>query len=70
MAKCGGCEPPLFGVRETDAGVVGVTIRVVVIRRPGDAFLEASIFAHRGCGHHPINDVRKQRSVPLQSLTP
>ena len=29
MAKCGGCEPPLFAVRETDAGVVGVTIRVV-----------------------------------------
>ena len=29
IAKYGGCEPPLFGVRETDAGVVGVTIRVV-----------------------------------------
>ena len=29
IAICGGCEPPLFAVRETDAGVVGVTIRVV-----------------------------------------
>ena len=29
IAICGGCEPPLFSVRETDAGVVGVTIRVV-----------------------------------------
>ena len=29
IAKCGGCEPPLFAVRETDAGIVGVTIRVV-----------------------------------------
>ena len=29
IAICGGCEPPLFAVRETDAGVVGVTIRMV-----------------------------------------
>ena len=29
VAICGGCEPPLFAVRETDADVVGVTIRVV-----------------------------------------
>ena len=29
IAICGGCEPPLFAVRETDAGVVGITIRVV-----------------------------------------
>ena len=29
IAICGGCEPPLFAVPETDAGVVGVTIRVV-----------------------------------------
>ena len=29
IAKCGGCEPLLFAVCETDAGVVGVTIRVV-----------------------------------------
>ena len=29
IEKCGGREPPLFAVRETDAGVVGVTIRVV-----------------------------------------
>ena len=29
IAKSGGCDPPLFGVRERDAGVVGVTIRVV-----------------------------------------
>ena len=29
IAICGGCEPLLFAVRETDAGVVGVTIRVV-----------------------------------------
>ena len=29
IAICGGCEPPLFAVRETDAGVVGVTIQVV-----------------------------------------
>ena len=29
IAKCGGCDPPLFAVRETDAGVVGVTIPMV-----------------------------------------
>ena len=29
IAIYGGCKPPLFAVRETDAGVVGVTIRVV-----------------------------------------
>ena len=29
IAICGGCEPPLFAVRESDAGVVGVTIQVV-----------------------------------------
>ena len=29
IAICDGCEPPLFAVRETDAGVMGVTIRVV-----------------------------------------
>ena len=29
IAICGGCEPPLFAVRETDARVVSVTIRVV-----------------------------------------
>ena len=29
IAICGGCEPPYFAVREIDAGVVGVTIRVV-----------------------------------------
>ena len=29
IAICGGCEPPLVAVRETDAGVVGVIIRVV-----------------------------------------
>ena len=29
IAIRGGCEPPLFAVRETEAGVVGVTIGVV-----------------------------------------
>ena len=29
IAIGGGCEPPLFAIRETDAGVVGVTNRVV-----------------------------------------
>ena len=29
IENCGGREPPLFAVRETDAGVVGDTIRVV-----------------------------------------
>ena len=29
IAICGGCEPPVFAVRETDASVVGVTIQVV-----------------------------------------
>ena len=29
IAISGGCEPPRFALRETDAGVAGVTIRVV-----------------------------------------
>ena len=29
IAKCGGRAPPLSAVLETDAGVLGVTIRVV-----------------------------------------
>ena len=28
VVKCGGCEPTLFAANETDAGVVGVRIRV------------------------------------------
>ena len=45
IAICGGCEPPLFAVRETDAGVVGVTIWVVatVVAATTDRMVSASL---------------------------
>ena len=45
IAKCGGCEPPLFADRETAAGVVGVTIRVgaTVVAATTDMMASASL---------------------------
>ena len=48
IAKCDGRDPPLFAVRETDAGVVGVTIRVVAtaVAATTDRMASASLSDH------------------------